>query len=95
LFTPPREETVVMLFFDILHRDELHLDDQGEEFATLEDAHASLIDTMREFMRRSEDAHSFIRPGTAIDITDRQHLRRILPVMELMADIATPMRKAA
>jgi hypothetical protein len=85
----------MLVFFDILHRDELHLDDQGGEFATLEDALAYLIDTMREFMRVSEDAQSFIRPGTVIDITDRQHLRRILPVVELMAEIAKPMRKAA
>jgi hypothetical protein len=62
---------------------------------TVLDAHADLIDAMREFMWVSEDAQSFIRPGTVIDITDRQQLRRILPVMELTAEIATSTRKAA
>jgi hypothetical protein len=69
----------------VFHRDELHLDEQGE--ATLDDAHAFLIDTMHEFMR--------IRPGTVIDITDRQHVRRIVPIADVMTEIATPIRNAA
>ena len=84
----------MLLFFDIFHRDELHLDDEGKEFATLDDAHAHLIDTMREFMQMSQDAEGFVRPDTVIDITDRQHVRRILPMAEI-TEIATPMRDAA
>ena len=41
----------MLLFFDILHKSELYLDDEGIEFTSVEQAHDYLANSVREFVR--------------------------------------------
>ena len=58
----------MLLFFDIFHNGELHLDEDGEEFASLEHAHNHL-DTLRKFIRLGGHRSNFASSDAAIDIT--------------------------
>jgi hypothetical protein len=85
----------MLFFFDIFHNGELHLDERAKEFASLDDAHDHLIDTLREFIRLGGHPSDFIGPDAAIDITDRVHVRRIVAMSSVMDELAVPIQQAA
>ena len=84
----------MLLFFDIFHNGELHLDEDGEEFASLEHAHNHL-DTLRKFIRLGGHRSNFASSDAAIDITDRGHVRRIVVLRGVMEELAVPLQRAA
>jgi hypothetical protein len=85
----------MLVFFDIQHDGELHLDEEGMKFISLDDAHAYLLQTLREFTLIGGDPSSFTRTDTVVDITDRGQARRILVVAEVIADMSAPRRQVA
>ena len=85
----------MLLFFDILHKGELYLDDEGIEFTSFEQAHDYLANTVREFLRIGGDPYAFDGSQTVVDITDRMHRRRTLRMADVMSELAEPLHKAA
>ena len=89
------EVNAMRLFFDIFHNGELHLDEDGEEFASLEHVHNHLVDTLHEFIRLGGHRSDFASSDAAIDITDRCHVRRIVLLRGVMDELAVPVQRAA
>ena len=85
----------LVLFFDILYKGELYLDDEGIEFTSFEQAHDYLANTVREFLRLGGDPYAFDGSQTVVDITDRMHRRRTLRMADVMSELAGPLHKAA
>lgn len=79
----------MQLFFDIQHRGELFLDEDGEQFVSVGAACDHLADVLYEFLHSGGDIDD-IR-DMVIDITDRGKVRLIVPVI----DIARPVPRAA
>lgn len=71
----------MLFFFDIFHNGELHLDEDGQDFPTLEHANAHLINALRELVRMDEDPLDRAGgPDAVIDITDRGRVRQIVAI---------------
>ena len=78
------------LFFDIEHRGELFLDEEGEQFISLGAACDHLAGVLCEFLRSGGDADA-IRE-MVVDITDRGQIRLVVPIIDVMPE---PLLRAA
>ena len=78
------------LFFDIHHRGEVFLDDEGEQFSTLGAACDHLAQMLREFVRSGGEFEN-IR-DMVVNITDRGKLRLVVPITDIMPE---PLARAA
>jgi hypothetical protein len=80
----------MQLFFDIQHRGELFLDEEGEQFVSLGAACDHLADVLCDFLHSGggiDDIRDMV-----IDITDRGKVRLIVPVIDIVRD---PLPRAA
>lgn len=73
------------LFFDIKHRGELFLDEEGEEFSSLGGACDHLARVLCTFVEY--DIRDMV-----INITDRGKLRLVVPITDIMPE---PLARAA
>ena len=72
------------LFFDIQHRGELFLDEEGEQFTSLGAACDHLADVLCEFLQSGAEVDDLA--DMIIDITDRGRVRLIVPVIDLVRE---------
>jgi hypothetical protein len=70
------------LFFDIQHRGDFFLDDEGEEFRSIGAACDHLAQALGVFMHSGGEIDD-IRDMT-VDITDRGRVRLIVPVIDIV-----------
>ena len=78
------------LFFDIQHRGELFLDDEGEEFSSLGNACDHLARVLCTFVESGGELDD-IR-DLVVDITDRGKLRLVVSISDIMPK---PLARAA
>jgi hypothetical protein len=71
----------MQVFFDIMHRNELFLDEEASEFASIKAACDFLADTLSDFVEAGGDLDD-IR-DMVIDITDRRDVRLSVPIVKL------------
>jgi hypothetical protein len=78
------------LFFDIQHRGDLYLDDEGEHFTSLDAACGHLALVLCEFVHTGGEFGD-IR-DMVVDITDRGKTRLIIPIIDILPE---PVLRAA
>ena len=78
------------LFFDIQHRGDLYLDDEGEHFKSLDAACGHLARVLCEFVHTGGELDD-IR-DMVVDITDRGKMRLIVPIIDILPE---PVLRAA
>ena len=78
------------LFFDIHHRGEVFLDDEGEQFSSLGAACDHLARVLCEFVHSGGEFEN-IR-DMVVNITDRGKLRLVVPITDIMSE---PLARAA
>jgi hypothetical protein len=84
------KEPVMHLFFDIQHRGELFLDEEGEEFPSLGNACDHLARVLCAFVESGGEFDD-IR-DMVVNITDRGKLRLVVPITDIMPE---PLARAA
>jgi len=72
------------VFFDIVHKNELHLDVEAHEFGSIKAACDHLADTLSDFVESGGDLND-IR-DMVIDITDRRGISLAIPIAELVEE---------
>ena len=78
------------LFFDIQHRGDLYLDDEGEHFKSLDAACGHLARVLCEFVDTGGELDD-IR-DMVVDNTDRVKVRLIVPIIDILPQ---PIQRAA
>jgi hypothetical protein len=78
------------LFFDIQHRGDLFLDDEGARFKSLDAACDHLARVLCEFVHTGGELDD-IR-DMVVDITDRGKVRLIVPIIDILPE---PVQRAA
>ncbi len=78
------------LFFDIQHRGELFLDEEGEEFSSMGGACDHLARVLCAFVQSGGELDD-IR-DMVINITDRGKLRLVVPITDILPE---PLGRAA
>jgi hypothetical protein len=80
----------VRLFFDIQHRGDFFLDDEGEEFRSIGAACDHLAQVLCAFMHSGGDVAE-IR-DMVVDITDRGKIHLVVPIIDILPE---PLPRAA
>ncbi len=78
------------LFFDIQHRGELFLDEEGEEFPSLGNACDHLARVLCAFVESGGEFDDL--RDMVVNITDRGKLRLVVPITDIMPE---PLARAA
>jgi|RhiMethySRZTD1v2_1073278.scaffolds.fasta_scaffold2771949_1 hypothetical protein len=74
----------MQVFFDIVHKNELHLDVEAHEFGSIKAACDHLADTLSDFVEAGGDLND-IR-DMVIDITDRRGISLSIPIAKLVEE---------
>ena len=72
----------MQVFFDIQHKGELFLDDEGDKFASVDAACDYLVHTVCEFIQAGGEVDDI--QDMVIDITDRGSVCLTVPISELL-----------
>ena len=78
------ETKAVRFYFDIHYGGKVHVDGEGEEFDTLEDAQAHVLSTAAEFHRRDQRLSRKVILYARIEITDRQGISLTVPMANIL-----------